>query len=124
MLKLTQELFGSADPDTRRSFEPESLMDVVVDFEAYFRALTEDRRAKPTDDVASLIANARIDGEPVPELETTATTSSSPPPATTPRVPPRPVDCWRSSTIPPSWRSCVRILIATWGLPSMRFSVG
>ena len=70
MLKLTQELFGSADPDVQRSFEPESLMDVVADFEAYFRALTADRRAKPTDDVASLIANARIDGDAVPELET------------------------------------------------------
>ena len=70
MLKLTQELFGSADPDVQRSFEPESLMDVVADFESYFQALTADRRAKPTDDVASLIANARIDGEPVPELET------------------------------------------------------
>ena len=70
MLKLTQELFGSADPDVQRSFEPESLMDVVADFEAYFRSLTAERRAKPTDDVASLIANARIDGEPVPELET------------------------------------------------------
>ena len=70
MLKLTQELFGSADPDTQRSFEPESLMDVVADFEAYFRALTQERRARPTEDVASLIANARIDGEPVPELET------------------------------------------------------
>ena len=70
MLKLTQELFGSADPDTRRSFGVESLMDVVMDFEAYFKALTESRRANPTDDVASLIANARIDGEPVPEHET------------------------------------------------------
>ena len=70
MLKLTQELFGSADPDVQRSFEPESLMDVVADFEAYFQALTAKRRANPTDDVASLIANARIDGEPVPELET------------------------------------------------------
>ena len=70
MLKLTQELFGSADPDTRRSFGPESLMEVVMDFEAYFEALTADRRANPTDDVASLIANARIDGKPVPEYET------------------------------------------------------
>ena len=70
MLKLTQELFGSADPDVQRSFEPESLMDVVADFEAYFQALTAKRRANPTDDVASLIANARIDGEAVPELET------------------------------------------------------
>lgn len=70
MLKLTQEMFGSTDPDVRRSFGAESLMDVIADFEAYFRALSEDRRACPTDDVASLIANARIEGEPVPELET------------------------------------------------------
>lgn len=70
MLKLTQELFGGADPDVRRSFEPESLMDVVADFEGYFQALSAARRANPTDDVASLIANARIEGEPVPEHET------------------------------------------------------
>ena len=70
MMKLTQELFGGADPDTRRTFEPESLMDVVGDFEAYFQDLSRSRRANPTDDVASLIANASIDGEPLPEHET------------------------------------------------------
>ena len=70
MMKLTQEMFGSSDPDVRRSFEPASLMDVVADFEAYFAELSRSRRARPTDDVASVIANARIDGEPVPEHET------------------------------------------------------
>ena len=70
MMKLTQELFGSTDPDTRRTFEPESLMDVVGDFEDYFRALTQSRRAKPTDDVASVIANAQLDGEALPDHET------------------------------------------------------
>ena len=70
MMKLTQELFGSTDPDTRRSFEPASLMDVVADFEAYFAELTRQRRAHPTDDVASVIANARIDGESIPNHET------------------------------------------------------
>ncbi len=70
MLKLTQELFGSTDPDTTRSFEPAEFMDVVRDFEAYFKGLTESRRAEPTDDLASVIANATIDGEPIPELET------------------------------------------------------
>lgn len=70
MLKLTQELFGSGDPDVQRSFEPASLMDVVADFEAYFADLSRSRRAKPTDDVASVIANARIDGQPLPEHET------------------------------------------------------
>ena len=70
MMKLTQELFGSTDPDTRRTFGPESLMDVVGDFEDYFRALTQSRRAKPTDDVASVIANAQLDGEALPDHET------------------------------------------------------
>ncbi|MCY3883875.1 MAG: cytochrome P450 [Gammaproteobacteria bacterium] len=70
MMKLTQELFGSADPDTRRSFEQTALMDVVEDFNKYFRELTEARRKDPTDDVASVIANSRINGETMPELET------------------------------------------------------
>ena len=69
MLKLTQELFGSSDPDTQRSFEPMSLVDVVRDFEDYFSELSRQRRAHPTDDVASVIANARIDGEALPEHE-------------------------------------------------------
>ena len=62
MLKLTQELFGSSDPDTTRSFEMTDFMQVVQDFEQYFIDLTAARRANPTDDVASVIANAEIDG--------------------------------------------------------------
>ena len=69
MMKLTQEMFGSTDPDNRRSFEITSLGEVISDFEAYFSDLSRRRREKPTDDVASLIANARIDGEPLPEFE-------------------------------------------------------
>ena len=69
MVKLTQELFGSSDPDTARSFETTALPEVVADFEAYFSALSRERRAHPTDDVASIIANAQIDGECIPELE-------------------------------------------------------
>ena len=70
MMKLTQELFGSSDPDNQRSFEVMGLVDTVADFEAYFSDLSRRRRVNPTDDVASLIANARIDGESVPEFET------------------------------------------------------
>lgn len=70
MMKLTQELFGSTDPDNRRSFEVTSLVDVVADFETYFGELSRRRRANPNDDVASLIANARIDDDPLPEFET------------------------------------------------------
>ncbi len=69
MLKLTQELFGSSDPDNQRSFEPEDFFKVVEDFESYFDELTEARRKQPTDDVASLIANAQFDGEYMPRLD-------------------------------------------------------
>ncbi|NOX52286.1 MAG: cytochrome P450 [Gammaproteobacteria bacterium] len=70
MLKLTQELFGSSDPDNTRSFEMADFMNVVTDFEEYFQNLTAARRANPTDDVASVIANAKIDGQPIPDHET------------------------------------------------------
>ena len=69
MMKLTQELFGSTDPDNQRSMEPNALVETVLDFEAYFRELSRARRAHPTDDVASVIANANIDGQPIPDHE-------------------------------------------------------
>ena len=69
MLKLTQELFGSSDPDNQRSFAPEDFLQVVEDFDTYFDQLTAARRAQPTDDVASLIANAEFDGQPMPRLD-------------------------------------------------------
>ena len=70
MLKLTQELFGSTDPDVARSFEMMDIMNVVRDFEDYFAGLTQARRDNPTDDVASVIANAEVDGQRLPEHET------------------------------------------------------
>jgi cytochrome P450 len=69
MLKLTQELFGQSDPDLRRGETPEEMMQTLADFGMYFTALTEERRSNPTDDLASTIANARLDGDHVPPLE-------------------------------------------------------
>jgi cytochrome P450 len=70
MLKLTQEMFGSTDPDLKRKTKattPEAeaaeMQGVLMDFFDYFNALTEARRANPVDDVASAIANAQIDGQ-------------------------------------------------------------
>jgi cytochrome P450 len=79
MLKLTQELFGAQDPDTariREALSPEqfsAMMEAVVnDFGAYFRAITEDRRRSPRDDLATVIANARIGGEYMPDHDATS----------------------------------------------------
>jgi cytochrome P450 len=69
MLKLTQELFGSADPELSRGQSMEDLIQVVQDFFVYFTALTEERKATPTDDLASVIANASVAGTPIGIME-------------------------------------------------------
>jgi len=69
MLSLTQELFGAADPELSRGQTMEELIGVIQDFFVYFTALTEARKAEPTDDLASVIANASIDGDPIGIME-------------------------------------------------------
>src|SRR5882757_4930513 len=69
MLQLTQEIFGGDDPERRRGESPEEQMAVVLDFFAYFQRLINDRRETPTEDLASAIANARVDGEHLNDLD-------------------------------------------------------
>jgi cytochrome P450 len=69
MLKLTQELFGAEDPDIARLGEDQEMFNVLMDLVTYFTVLAHDRRAQPTDDLASVIANAQIDGELLPDLD-------------------------------------------------------
>ncbi|UXA18926.1 cytochrome P450 [Mycobacterium sp. SMC-4] len=69
MLKLTQEMFGGDDDEFTRGKSPEELHEVITDFFRYFTALTAQRRAHPTDDLASAIANATIDGEYLNDID-------------------------------------------------------
>jgi cytochrome P450 len=70
MLRLTQELFGGDDAEFKRGNTPEEQLQVLLDFFGYFNALTASRREHPTEDLASAIANARVDGEPLSDVET------------------------------------------------------
>lgn len=69
MLKLTQELTGSDDDEYKRSTPSDEKMNSLVEMFEYFTSLTASRRAHPTDDLASTIANARIDGEPLSDID-------------------------------------------------------
>jgi cytochrome P450 len=69
MLQLTRELFQGDDPEFARGTTLEEFMSVMYDFFAYFGALVDERRARPTDDLASVIANATFDGEPIPAFQ-------------------------------------------------------
>ena len=74
MQMLTQQLFGGQDKDLSGTgldqMPPEQVVQIVAGavktFEDYFAGIAEDRRQHPTDDVASVIANATVDGQPLP----------------------------------------------------------
>lgn len=74
MQMLTQQLFGGQDKDLSGTgmdnMTPEQVVQIVAGavktFEDYFAGIAEDRRRHPTDDVASVIANALVDGKPLP----------------------------------------------------------
>jgi cytochrome P450 len=70
MLKLTQEMFGGDDEEHQRGGSTEDLLAVLADFFNYFSALTASRRANPTEDLASAIANGRVDGELMSDMDT------------------------------------------------------
>ncbi|MFC9762139.1 cytochrome P450 [Rhodococcus jostii] len=67
MMALTQEFFGTADPDAvREDVEPltpdaaaKQWVATIQDFYAYFERLLQDRRANPRDDLATIISVAR-----------------------------------------------------------------
>jgi cytochrome P450 len=70
MLKYTQEMFGNDDAELQRGTTKEEQMAPLLDMFAYFTAVTASRRENPTEDMASAIANATIDGEPLSDIET------------------------------------------------------
>ncbi|HVI34489.1 cytochrome P450 [Phenylobacterium sp.] len=78
MLKLTQEIFGAADPELSRAAQAEKDVpieerqldfSVITDFFDYYRRFSEEKRKNPSDDLGSLIANSTIDGQPLSDLE-------------------------------------------------------
>jgi cytochrome P450 len=73
MLILTQQMFGGQDEDLNKSgiasLTPEQITAIVIgavkEFETYFEGLAAQRRANPGNDVATVLANATVDGEPL-----------------------------------------------------------
>ncbi len=66
MLHLTQRVFGSEDADfAGGKADPNVLLEALMSIGAYFDEVTRARRAHPTADVASTIANATIGGAPL-----------------------------------------------------------
>ncbi len=67
MLRLTQGIFGAADPEYLGDLtDPFAMLTgTIAEFEDYFADLAADRRAHPTDDLATVLANGEVGGCPM-----------------------------------------------------------
>ena len=72
LLALTNQLFAADDPDLQRKGEDrgQAVQAMVMEFVQLFNGIIEDRRKNPTDDLASLLANAEVNGEPMGLMDT------------------------------------------------------
>lgn len=66
-LRVADEAFGADDPDMKRA--EGGRVALVVELTGYFTKLLADRRREPCEDLLSLIANAEVNGKPIPDLE-------------------------------------------------------
>ncbi len=76
ILRLTREYFGNADEDLSRAQAARSPVEAIASTRAvieeatqYFSELSAERRRAPRDDLASVVANGRIDGAPVSDVD-------------------------------------------------------
>jgi cytochrome P450 len=67
MLRLTQQTLTSQDPEFQS--QDKSSMGAMMEMYQYFLVMISDRRAGPRDDLASVVANARINGDLLPEAD-------------------------------------------------------
>ncbi|MDJ0850650.1 MAG: cytochrome P450 [Myxococcota bacterium] len=73
VLELTQQLFASEDPELQRAGEDrkQASEELGLEFYQLFDRIVQDRRAHPRDDLASMLANAKLaDGSPMGPVET------------------------------------------------------
>jgi cytochrome P450 len=70
LFRWTNETIGAADPEYQQGATAEETAERSrLALFQYFVEMVEKRRAQPRDDVVSVLANAKLDGEPVPPFE-------------------------------------------------------
>lgn len=71
LFRWTNEIAGSSDPEYQAEGADarETVRRARESLFRYFAELAQKRRAEPGDDMVSVIANAEVDGQPIPPLE-------------------------------------------------------
>ncbi|MCZ6463631.1 MAG: cytochrome P450, partial [Proteobacteria bacterium] len=68
LFRWTNQIAGSSDPEFQGSGD-DTVENTRNEMFQYFLRLVEKRRAEPRDDMVSVLANAQVDGQPMPPLE-------------------------------------------------------
>ena len=72
ILRLTNQLFAADDPDLQREGvdRRQAIIELGLELYQMFDPIIQDRRESPRDDLASVLANGRVDGELMGPMET------------------------------------------------------
>jgi hypothetical protein len=72
ILRLTNQLFANEDEELQRPGETrdEAIRELGLELYQLFAGIIEDRRKNPRDDLATVLANGTVNGEPMGPLET------------------------------------------------------
>ena len=69
LFRWTNEIIAPQDPEFQRGSAEQTLEQARIELFTYFNDLVNERRARPTDDIVSIVANATVDGAPLPPVE-------------------------------------------------------
>jgi cholest-4-en-3-one 26-monooxygenase len=69
LFRWTNEIIAPQDPEFQRGTVKDTLDQARMELFTYFNDLVAERRARPTDDIVSVVANGQVDGEPLPPVE-------------------------------------------------------
>ena len=69
MLKMTQQTFSAQDPDVAVPMTDEQRMQMFMEFYGYCMSIVADRRKVPEVDLASAIANGKIEDESLSDMD-------------------------------------------------------
>jgi cholest-4-en-3-one 26-monooxygenase len=70
IFRWTNEIIGGGDPEFQRGKDAnETFAQARMEMFQYFTDLVEESRKHPGKDVTSIVANAKVNGEPIPALE-------------------------------------------------------
>jgi cytochrome P450 len=72
ILRLTNELFANDDPELQRKGEnrDKAIAELGLEMFQLFDRIIQDRRANPRDDLATILANGKVNGELMGPMET------------------------------------------------------